>query len=43
MVHGGDSLRTQPSGLLTGKYTIHYGVRRNDEDLPAEEVTIAEA
>src|SRR5271157_2316101 len=31
------------AALLTGKYTIHSGVRRNDEDLPAEEVTIAEA
>jgi arylsulfatase A len=29
--------------LLTGKYTIHSGVRRNDQDLPTEEVTIAEA
>ena len=29
--------------LLTGKYTIHTGVRRNDQDLPREEVTIAEA
>ena len=29
--------------LLTGKYTIHTGVRRNDQDLPDEEVTIAEA
>ncbi len=29
--------------LLTGKYTIHTGVRRNDQDLPPEEVTIAEA
>jgi len=28
---------------LTGKYTIHTGVRRNDQDLPTEEVTIAEA
>ena len=31
------------AALLTGKYTIHTGVRRNDQDLPAEEVTIAEA
>jgi len=31
------------AALLTGKSTIHSGVRRNDEDLPAEEVTIAEA
>ncbi len=31
------------AALLTGKYTIHSGVRRNDQDLPAEEVTIAEA
>ena len=30
------------AAFLTGKYTIHSGVRRNDEDLPAEEVTIAE-
>jgi arylsulfatase A len=29
--------------LLTGKSTIHSGVRRNHDDLPAEEVTIAEA
>ena len=29
--------------FLTGKYTIHTGVRRNDQDLPLEEVTIAEA
>jgi arylsulfatase A len=31
------------AAFLTGKYTIHDGVRRNNEDLPAEEVTIAEA
>jgi arylsulfatase A len=31
------------ASLLTGKYTIHDGVQRNDQDLPAEEVTIAEA
>ena len=31
------------AALLTGKYTIHTGVIRNDQDLPAEEVTIAEA
>ncbi|MGZ3386342.1 MAG: sulfatase family protein [Isosphaeraceae bacterium] len=31
------------AALLTGKYTIHTGVRRNDQDLPLEEVTIAEA
>jgi arylsulfatase A len=29
--------------LLTGKYPIHSGVTRNEDDLPAEEVTIAEA
>ena len=29
--------------FLTGKSTIHSGVRQNNEDLPAEEVTIAEA
>jgi arylsulfatase A-like enzyme len=29
--------------FLTGKSTIHSGVRHNDDDLPAEEVTIAEA
>ncbi len=28
---------------MTGKYSIHSGVRRNDEDLPSEQVTIAEA
>jgi arylsulfatase len=31
------------AAILTGKYPIHAGVRRNDQDLPAEEVTIAEA
>jgi arylsulfatase A len=31
------------AALLTGKYTIHSGVMRNDDDLPADEVTIAEA
>jgi arylsulfatase A-like enzyme len=31
------------AALLTGKSTVHTGVRRNDQDLPAEEVTIAEA
>jgi arylsulfatase A len=31
------------AAFLTGKYSIHSGVRKNDEDLPAEEVTIAEA
>jgi arylsulfatase A-like enzyme len=31
------------AALLTGKYTIHSGVRKNDDDLPPEEVTIAEA
>jgi arylsulfatase A len=31
------------AAFLTGKYTIHSGVSRNDEDLPSEEVTIAEA
>ena len=30
------------AAFLTGKYTIHSGVRHNDQDLPAEEVTIAE-
>ncbi len=29
--------------LLTGRYTIHNGVSRNDADLPSNEVTIAEA
>lgn len=29
--------------MLTGKATIHCGVRRNEDDLPATEVTIAEA
>lgn len=29
--------------LLTGRSTIHNGVSRNNADLPAEEVTIAEA
>jgi arylsulfatase A-like enzyme len=31
------------AALMTGKYTIHDGVSRNNDDLPAEEVTIAEA
>src|SRR5256885_10557928 len=31
------------AAFLTGKFTIHSGGRRNDEDLPAEEVTTAEA
>ena len=31
------------AAFLTGKYTIHSGVTRNDDDLPTEEVTIAEA
>ncbi|MFO0891014.1 MAG: sulfatase-like hydrolase/transferase [Isosphaeraceae bacterium] len=30
------------AAILTGKGTIHNGVRRNDQDLPAEETTIAE-
>ena len=29
--------------LLTGRYTIHNGVSANNDDLPSEEVTIAEA
>jgi arylsulfatase A-like enzyme len=29
--------------LLTGKYTIHNGLKTNGDDLPASEVTIAEA
>src|SRR5574340_282783 len=29
--------------LMTGKYTIHNGLKRNGNDLPASEVTIAEA
>ena len=31
------------AAFLTGKYTIHTGVISNEQDLPAEEVTIAEA
>ena len=31
------------AAMLTGKSTIHCGVGRNDADLPAAEVTIAEA
>ncbi len=31
------------AALLTGKYTIHNGVTRNNDDLPASEVTIARA
>ena len=30
------------AAFLTGKATIHSGVRGNNEDLPTEEVTIAE-
>ena len=29
--------------MLTGKYTIHSGVSRNNDDLPAAEITLAEA
>lgn len=29
--------------FLTGKYTIHSGVSKNNDDLPTEQVTIAEA
>jgi arylsulfatase A-like enzyme len=29
--------------LLTGRYTIHHGVKNNSTDLPKSEVTIAEA
>ncbi|HTM48000.1 MAG TPA: sulfatase-like hydrolase/transferase [Bryobacteraceae bacterium] len=29
--------------LLTGKYTIHNGVRNNGSDIPSSEVTLAEA
>ncbi|MDR3621353.1 MAG: sulfatase-like hydrolase/transferase [Paludisphaera borealis] len=29
--------------FLTGKYTIHSGVAKNGDDLPADQVTIAEA
>ncbi len=31
------------AAMLTGKYTIHNGVSRNNDDLPSSEVTIAEA
>lgn len=31
------------AALLTGKYTLHCGVRRNGDDLAPSEVTIAEA
>jgi len=31
------------AAMLTGKATIHNGVSRNDADLPASEVTLAEA
>lgn len=31
------------AAFLTGKYTIHSGVTRNDDDLPADQMTIAEA
>ena len=43
MLHGGGCVRASRGAFLTGKSTIHSGVRRNDEDLPFEEVTIAEA
>ena len=29
--------------LLTGRYTIHHGVKTNSVDLPASEITLAEA
>src|SRR5262245_52945567 len=29
--------------LLTGRYTIHHGVRNNATDIPKSEVTLAEA
>ena len=29
--------------LMTGKYTIHNGVTANNDDLPGEEITVAEA
>ncbi len=31
------------AALMTGKSPVHSGVRKNDEDVPAEEITIAEA
>ena len=31
------------AALMTGRYTIHCGVSANNQDLPASEVTIAEA
>jgi arylsulfatase A len=31
------------AAMMTGKYTIHDGVTRNNDDLPASETTIAEA
>src|SRR5262245_49551663 len=31
------------AAMLTGKATIHCGVSRNNDDLPADQVTIAEA
>jgi len=31
------------AALMTGRYTIHCGVSGNNQDLPADEVTIAEA
>ena len=40
---GGRRLCPEPRAMLTGKYTIHCGVSRNDDDLPDAEVTIAEA
>lgn len=31
------------AALMSGRYTIHNGVSRNNDDLPAREVTLAEA
>src|SRR3954453_13642492 len=32
-----------PAALMTGRYGIHNGVVANNDDLPTEEITIAEA